>query len=167
MTGALTLAGNATANLNPVPLQQLNTSLGGYQSKTGVTDGSNAAAGQVGEYLFASLPLASQITLTTTGTAYAVISLSLTAGDWDVSGVVGYSPSGATMTSMVAGLATTVALPTAPDYSAITAGAANSLPTPVDRFSLTATTTVYLIAYAAFTGGPPKAYGQIRARRVR
>jgi hypothetical protein len=35
MTGAIVLAGNAAANLNPVPLQQLTTSLGSYLPLTG------------------------------------------------------------------------------------------------------------------------------------
>jgi hypothetical protein len=39
MTGAIVLAGNAAANLNPVPLQQLTTSLGSYLLLTGGTLG--------------------------------------------------------------------------------------------------------------------------------
>jgi hypothetical protein len=39
--------------------------------------------------------------------------------------------------------------------------------TPVVRLSLAATTTVYLVSRATFTVSTLKAYGTIRARRVR
>lgn len=67
MTGPIVLNGNAAANLNPVPLQQLNSMLVGYAALSGatftglvtlpapnirgVTNGSPAATGQVGEYI--------------------------------------------------------------------------------------------------------------------
>jgi hypothetical protein len=41
------------------------------------------------------------------------------------------------------------------------------LPTPVYRFTLTSTSTVYLIGRANFTAGTVSGYGHIRARRVR
>lgn len=56
----------------------------------GVTNGSNAAAGSVGEYVTAS---PTGISLTT-GTTINLTSISLTAGDWDVSGAVEFSPAG-------------------------------------------------------------------------
>ncbi len=57
----------------------------------GVTDGSDAAAGQVGEYIEATF--AGPAGLAGGGTAVNVGSISLTAGDWDVSGSVTFSSS--------------------------------------------------------------------------
>ena len=54
---------------------------------TGVTDGSDAAAGHVGEYLVAS---ATGVALVSNNVAN-VVSLDLTAGDWDVSGNVDFA----------------------------------------------------------------------------
>lgn len=136
----------------------------------GVTDGSNAAAGQIGEFLSASLAGGSAITLTTNVTA-SPVSLSLTAGDWDVSGVVQFSPTAAIPAGSYLGaaLGLTIASPGVPDgtYQVANASVSTSVPTPIDRFSFTATTTVHLNAYANFASGSLTAFGQIRARRVR
>jgi len=51
---------------------------------TGVTDGSNAAAGQIGEYLESANSSAVYLTTSmTTGSMGSLASLSLTAGDWE------------------------------------------------------------------------------------
>lgn len=57
-------------------------------SFVGVTDGSNAAAGQIGEYISASaasVQLASNV-------AQSVVPINLSAGDWEVSGNVSFLP---------------------------------------------------------------------------
>jgi len=53
----------------------------------GVANGSNAMAGNVGEYIFNSLPQASPVTIPGSGPMYNVISSTLTAGDWNVTGI--------------------------------------------------------------------------------
>jgi hypothetical protein len=140
----------------------------------GASDGSSAAAGSLGESMSASLTSASAITLTTAAWA-DVASIALTAGDWDVSGVVSHngtltgtliaagisSTSGNSATGLVAG-DNYVTLPTVP-----TAAGDASLQIPAFRVNITSTTTYYLKAQASFTVGTAKAYGRISARRAR
>jgi hypothetical protein len=64
----------------------------------GVTNGSAAAAGQVGEYLTASANVTGGMYGQTNGT---VVSLALTAGDWDVWAVMGVTPIMASATAWV------------------------------------------------------------------
>ena len=54
----------------------------------GVTDNSNALAGQVGEYITAN---ATGIAAAAIGAAYTICSVALTAGDWDVEGFISYT----------------------------------------------------------------------------
>ena len=53
----------------------------------GVTDGSNALAGQVGEYKVASF---TSVAAGAMGAVFTIGTLPLTAGDWDVEGIVSY-----------------------------------------------------------------------------
>lgn len=104
--------------------------------------------------------------------------VSLTAGDWDVSGCVSFNAASTSGTVWSAGLnLTSATLPTQSD--SVTAGtgplaklgvaavaAAQNLCTSSARVSLASTTTVYLAAAATFTG-TETAFGFIRARRER
>jgi hypothetical protein len=111
----------------------------------------------------------------TTGTAVGVTSISLTAGDWDVSGVFATIPAATTTTSYVGAGISTVAntLPAANTGArsilSVTSAASvgNELATPTFRISLASTTTVYLIGYAQFATSTMTGNGFIRARRVR
>jgi hypothetical protein len=125
----------------------------------GVTDGSDAAAGKVGEYQSGS----GSLTLSNTAVAN-VASLNLGAGDWDVSGNVVFVASAGTHTLFGVGIG---GLDT---YSAATfpSGAINqAMSTAVARQSSASATTVWLVARADFTSGTVTASGTIRARRVR
>jgi len=150
---------------------------GNYASKTGVTDGSSAASGMIGEYKYSTIASGSAVSLTTATTAN-VTSISLTAGDWDVTGLVEFIGASATVAAnapIYAGIGSTSATLTDTQYCLMRAGAMtttsyspwNAIDTPIVRVSLTATTTVYLHAQATFTAGTMTAYGTIRARRVR
>jgi hypothetical protein len=137
----------------------------------GVTNGSNAAAGQVGEYLTATLASGSAITLTTNVFAN-VITLALTAGDWDVDGNVAFTCTNGITNAIGAVSATSANFSFAPggymqlsNNSAVFAGA--GFPTGTVRFSLAAPATAYLCAIAVFATGPCTAYGTVRARRMR
>jgi hypothetical protein len=143
----------------------------------GTTSGSDAASGYVGEYVYSTIASASAVALTT-ATAANVTSISLSAGDWDVSGLVELATTSATVAAnapVYAGIATTSATLTDTQYAlhrpvAVTTTTYApwlSLHAPTLRLSLTATTTVYLVAQATFTAGTMKAYGTVRARRVR
>ncbi len=128
------------------------------------------SAGFLGEQIRATVTQAAAITLTTL-TSANVTSISLTAGIWDVSGVICYG-NGATgnsfasaITSVSAGLGTAgdngiggTASPTALQDMSYTI--------PSFRFTLTATTTIYLVAFAAVVAGTMKAYGRISGTRV-
>lgn len=137
----------------------------------GVTTNSNAAAGSVGEYLTNSGTGASL----TSNTSANATSVSLTAGDWDVSGVISTVPAGTTTTSLAAiGVSTTPAT-----FGAANTGTAVQLPfsavggvpvimnSPTVRISLASTTTVYLVCSVTFAVSTMTANGFIRARRVR
>jgi hypothetical protein len=134
----------------------------------GTTTNDNASAGYVGEYL----------TNETTGTAASnsvavnATSLSLTAGDWDVTGIVSIDPgSGTLLTIGIAGIGTTSgALPGFPSNVQFPLPSTNiqfQFPVPIVRMSLSTTTTVYLVVAATFSAGTCAVDGFIRARRVR
>lgn len=135
----------------------------------GTTTNNNANAGSFGEYTSNS---ASGVSLTTT-VAANVTSISLTAGDWDVSGTVTFVPAGSTTIAQIeSGTSTTSAtfggigtfsLLTLP----FTTGQNDSLIAPPQRISIASTTTVFLVASANFGVSTMTANGFIRARRVR
>ncbi len=126
----------------------------------GVIDGSDAPAGQVGEYLAAT---GSPVTLTSNTTAN-VATLNLTAGDWDVSGSVSFSAGAGTHTSFGAGLDTIVIL----NQSTFPTGAiTQGIGVPRKRYNVTAATVVHLVAVATFTSGTVTAQGVASARRTR
>ena len=74
---------------------------GNFQPLTGVTDGSDAAAGQIGEIISGVNTTGSAIPAST---PQNVVAIALTAGDWDVFGELWFTPAGATMTSLVGAL---------------------------------------------------------------
>jgi hypothetical protein len=138
----------------------------------GTATNDNAAAGNVGEVLTATV---SNLALTT-ATPANVGSVALTAGDWDVRGDVWFNAGGTTVTATArAALSTTSAnfpgsgtdggdnqvLPNA------TAGNSPVLPVGPERYSVAGTTTVYLVCQAAFTTSTLQGNGKITARRVR
>ncbi|NBW13283.1 MAG: hypothetical protein EBR82_35270 [Caulobacteraceae bacterium] len=141
----------------------------------GTTTNDNAAAGYIGEFASATLNNASKVTLTNATNAN-VISVSLTAGDWETTGVVYFQQSGSTPTAYYANMSSTSAdLGSSNLGENVSTGATittaaqaiGSLTPPTRRFSLSATTTIYLVAYADFAAGTLYAYGTIRARRMR
>lgn len=135
----------------------------------GTTTNDNANAGSVGEFVTQT---ASAVSLTP-NTPANVTSISLTAGDWDVTGNIQFNAAaGTTIASALASAGTTSAtINNSPDRSVIesTQALANpvSLIAPVQRISITATTTVFLVGNCNFSGGTSSADGRIRARRIR
>lgn len=143
----------------------------------GVNTNSSAAAGVVGEIISSLVASASGVSLTT-ATAANVTSVTLTAGDWDVSGYIYFEASGATRidgagTPAQAGIhSTSSTLPgmdsgrqgeiqpqsgNGYDYQVIV---------PVARVSLSGSATYYLVGQCTHNG-VVTASGSIRARRVR
>jgi len=147
------------------------------QTGSGTLQGSKntaPSAGFLGEQIRAVLANGTPTALTST-TSKNVTSISLTAGIWDVSGIIGFATgAGTVVTQMVAAISSTSA--TIPgNYGddsivlSITAGLTNfqnTLPIPALRVSLSSTTTYYLVANAIFTVSTYSAYGRISATRV-
>ena len=146
---------------------------GGYLPLQGVTNGSDAPPGQIGEVI-SSVVASPGVTLTT-GVSAAVTSLSLTPGDWDVTGEVWIAVGAGGATAIYAGINSG---PTVPGFQAIGAARSNIfatitgsqisvLPLRSCRVSLSAMTTYYLAVIATFPSGTTTAYGNIIARRAR
>jgi len=140
----------------------------------GVTDGSSACAGCIGQYVSSTIGSSS---VGTNSTYTNVTSISLTAGDWDVTGLVQYYGNGATWTeadtviSLYSGNTTTDHTPGVNLFYATRTFGTNEyfgVSIPVYRISLSNTSTVYLKSYVAYSAGTPQ-YGGARlsARRVR
>lgn len=146
-------------------------------AQVGTTTNDDAAAGSIGEYVSSTLAQASATSLTTQ-TAKTVTSISLTAGDWDVDGVVNFIfglttnaialYGGISTTNNTLGANNTFAGVTN-DSSGVVYGNVLQVRNmvPHQRISISGTTTVYLIAYADFTVSTTTVHGLIRARRVR
>jgi hypothetical protein len=147
---------------------------GGTVYVHGVTDGSNAGAGSVGEYVAANRAFGAALTLTNL-TPADIVSISLTAGDWDISGNIlckttttGFQfavGSIGTVSSTIqpapngGGYANVLVNSQANSEIAMTVG-------PV-RLSLTISAVVYLCVEAGFTGTTVTACGFVAARRAR
>ena len=146
----------------------------------GVTNGSNAAPGMVGEVIQSAV---SETSVGISNNAWTTVtSISLTPGDWDVSGCVGYilgnvgaSSVGSAITNVASGPGGgaqnwpyfNIAFP----GGGALAGAATGLRTPLSvyRASITATTTIFLLGFLIYAGSGTTATagGYIRARRAR
>lgn len=132
---------------------------GGYP---GMTDGSSAPAGFVGEYLTAN-----GSTNIAAGTNTNIATLSLTAGDWLVGGSVFHNPS-AGLTAALGWISTVSAtVPAAGLYYQLNASiGALAMPVPNMRLLLTTTTTVYVSAFANFSSGTDTVTAYVWARRM-
>ena len=132
---------------------------------TGTTTNNDATGGYVGEYIDSYV---SSVTVGTSATN--LTSISLTAGDWDVSGIVQFYGGGSV--TFVAGAINT----TSASFTGTSVGksrvfaatnAANGIGAatlPRLRYSISTTTTLYLIGSLSAS---QLCYGIISARRVR
>lgn len=148
----------------------------GATHQKGTATNDDPAAGDIGELLTAQLAAASTTSLTT-ATAKTIISKALTAGDWELTGVVHFVPAN---TTTIAGL---VASFSATDNTAgnvdsvggyanssavyTSTGVVNSVTVPAMRVSVGVSTTYYLVATATFGVATCTGYGTLRARRLR
>lgn len=138
----------------------------------GTTTNNDASAGNFGEYISASVVSGSAVSMTSP-TAKTITSISLTAGDWDVDTFMGTVAGAGTVISALtvgASLTTNVSASELNNSILYNPLIANNVPTlcgPTTRFSLSATTTIYLVGLLVFTVSTAGAFGQIRARRVR
>lgn len=142
----------------------------------GVTDASNPAAGSLGELISATVTLGAAIGLTSTVIS-DITSIPLTAGDWDIEGVIGLVPGTGTLQGYGAWINTTsVTNPGQPNAGAFVqqsglsiagAGSYTVYPTGKMRINVSAPTTAYLSIQPSFVGGTYSGFGFIGARRVR
>lgn len=141
----------------------------------GTITNDNAAAGFVGEVITATVGSGSALALTTT-VGLNVTSISLTAGDWDVTGNVAFLPAATTNITYIAGSCNTTSATigsfatqaSGMSWSGFVPGVVTSTQAPPrQRLSLNATTTVFLVAQATFTVAGLSAFGSITARRRR
>jgi hypothetical protein len=142
----------------------------------GTTTNNSANAGSVGEFISSTVLQANRVALTS-GTPVNVTSISLTAGDWDVTALLGLSENSSVAWTYYVGSISSVSGTLSTLQTNSVTGSINTttlavvnvyLPAPVVRISLASTTTYYLVAQGGFTGGSGQAaFGTIRARRVR
>lgn len=182
LAGTLAVANGGTGSTtqNFVDLTTTQASIAGVKTFTGQLIGKgtatndSAAAGQIGEYISSSIAVGAAVPLTPSATSINITSISLTAGDWDVSGNILVTNSGGTFTDGQFWIGQTSAtLPTLPNgggYASFPNSTVSSIPLGVGmkmRISLASTTTVYLSANIVFVSGTYTGYGFIGARRAR
>jgi hypothetical protein len=145
----------------------------------GVTDGSDAAPGIVGEYVVEENTTGANVLSTAPA---SICSLNLTPGVWEIWGLVDFLPASNKSPNMICASVSLYpdALPSDSDLytgigvmtlfytTALSSGARQVLMTGQCRANTTTPLTVYLVAETSFTGGGSVlAKGYISARRVR
>lgn len=158
--GAVTVTGN---------LSFASTSTQGIK---GTTTNDSAAAGNVGEYIIAT---SAQISIPGASNAWGdIVSISLTAGDWDVTMQGFANPNGAVVTNEVdVGIGTvsgntaptTLGVDWTPNIFMIASVSTGLFFTK--RMSLSSTTTVYAKIKTTYTGSTPVVLSSLFARRMR
>lgn len=141
----------------------------------GTTTNDNAPTGFIGEYQATAFVTGSALNNNTIET---VVNLTLSAGDWDISGVVALQVGGSgsnvdfldAAVCLVTGSLTPIETGTNTVLE-VTSGfgalSFNQLPLPAARGSFATSTTVYLNMEATISAGSATGGGRIRARRVR
>lgn len=184
-TGLLVHAPTAGTNANAFVRPSAITSDGNIFFKTGgtvfgiigSTTNDAAVAGNVGEEINSNI--STYTNFTTTATYQNITSITLTAGDWDISAFYTYSSNSATITAAsnaiftistttasAAGTTEGLSIAYVPQAALLGTSKFSDVIGPY-RVSLTGSTTYYLNAQAAFTVGNPQYVGEIRARRIR
>lgn len=129
------------------------------------------SSGFIGEQIRSFIPTGSAVSLTS-GVPANITSISLTAGIWDISSVNIFSGSTTISGLFQSSISTTSAtlgtvgdnMTQFPFLTLLTT--AVPLTIPSYRITLTATTTVYLVAQSSFTLGSCSSFGRISATRV-
>lgn len=136
---------------------------------TGVTDGSNASAGDVGEIISQEVPISSEVSLTD-GVEANVTSIALSSGDWNIWANVFFNGSTNNMNTVFCqSNVVSATIGDGDEFNRIDQGPylQIGMSTPFRRVSVSSNQTVYLVARANFSSGSAGACGEIFARRVR
>jgi len=173
LTGDITSVGNATtAAATQANIATLSRAAGVAVHGTNTND--NAAAGFVGEFISSGL-VGSNNFPGASGAWGDATSISLTAGDWDVSMTIQTTSSGATVSDVEIGISVTSgnsstgldfgdnALDLFPPTAATNSGASLG----PKRFSLSGTTTIYAKLLGSYSVATPKYTCRLSARRMR
>lgn len=139
----------------------------------GTTTNDAASAGNVGEYIES---IAGGVNSAATGVYDDITSISLTAGDWDVTAFTYWEVNTATWTVIRCGISSTsgnsgtgLTLGTNEAFHSFVANSTvnRTLVVPAFRVSLAGTTTYYLKGQTVFAAGQPIHRGRLSARRIR
>ncbi len=142
----------------------------------GTTTNGDATTGNVGQYVFSQVLSGAAVSLTT-ATSKTITSISLTGGDWNIWGNVGFVANAATTATIFEGGINSVdnTLPTPPGnggYAQFAFAVGAGVTEPVFsvgmvRVPLNSTTTYYLVAQSTFAVNTMSAFGFLGARRAR
>lgn len=170
-SGTITIDADTTAGTTKLATQ------GDLLRIPGTTTNNSAATGNTGEEI--NSVVSTYTNYTTTATYQNIASITLTAGDWDISAFITYSSNSATITAAsnaIAVISTTTASAAGstegqnilyiPQAALLGTSKFSDAIAPY-RVSLSGTTTYYLNSQATFTIGNPQYVGRIRARRMR
>jgi hypothetical protein len=175
--GDLEISGYGGTQADTIVIDGAVVTVTGQLIGKGTATDDSAAAGYLGEIQASQLVLGTAVGLTTNVAADIAPALALTPGDWDVSANVIFNVGAAdTMTVWQAWLNTVSATAPTPPGGGHQVGRGSvagaqalgaTLAIPPQRFSVNASTIVYLSGVATHSGGVLLAYGALRARRVR
>ena len=142
----------------------------------GVTDGSDAGSGYIGQFISTAAAESSQTPMSGTNQYIDIVSVSIPAGDWDLTACgCGYA-NGATVTDFRVGISVTAGNSATGLVSGYNLAYNTAVPNAVTdqcvtvtsyRVSLTVATTHYLKMRMTYSVATPKGYGTLTARRVR
>lgn len=154
-----------------------NATFGTTNSIVGTATNNSAVAGNIGEEINSTV--STYTNYSTTATYQNITSITLTAGDWDLSAFFTYSANSSTITAAsnaIFAISTTTASASGATeglninyvpQAALLGTSKFSDAIPSYRVSLSGTTTYYLNTQASFTVGNPQFVGSLRARRCR
>lgn len=155
-TNRLYAGDGSTAGGNPV-----------VASKKGVTDGSSAAAGEVGQLLESS---SSSVSLTA-ATETNLTSIILSPGSWRLFGTISIVCTASALIATQGSLSTTsgsgASFPRRTINTSGSQGDTQTFPLPSIVINNSTNTTIYVVAYANWTSGTATAQGYVQAERLR
>lgn len=166
-TGAVTLSVGDVSGAAPASSPTLTT-----PNIVGVTNGSNASVGSVGEFPGPTNLSGASIT---SGTPLNASSISLAPGDYEIQASVAFTGAASTVaTYFQVGVSSTsatfAAFPNNTTLLGVSVTGSNGVPvvsSPVVRISLSATTTIYAVAQSFFSTSTMTVSGNLHIRRVR
>lgn len=133
----------------------------------GTTAADNPAAGSVGEFVENTIASGSAVAYNVgSGNPQAVMTLSLSAGDWDVEGVLNISGAGTPSNAQLSFNSSAAQAANQYVISLVSTATAFSIPGPRRRFNANGVATIYMVA-TIFNPQTNTMYGYMNARRVR